>query len=125
MSQQFFNNRAAVEAHLLGIEAALTQPIAGKPARLRDRILAKAVVFLADQLGQRATAGHADLARRITVLEQRPTAPFFWPWTDGSEFSIGAFVTYRGALWQSERPTKDEPGGTDAWTLIVGTPAHE
>ncbi|MDQ0027744.1 hypothetical protein J2X90_005580 [Variovorax paradoxus] len=126
MSQQFFDNRAAVEANLLAIEASLTQPIKDTEPTLRSRILAKAVVFLAEQIGKRTMELHRQLELRVQLLERRPTPPFFWEWSAGDEFTTGAFVTHRGCLWQCVTYANRTPPGTDAsWKLIVGMPVEQ
>ena len=97
----FFIDKAAIEAHI-------------QDPKVRE--LAQALVFMAHQM---------DLLHcRLAAIEQQPKTPFFWVWKAGDEFTIGAFVTHRGALWHSERPSnKAEPGSNDSWKLIVGTPA--
>ena len=119
MNQTFFNDRQAIESHLLDIEAALTRPIESKPARLRDRIITKAVVFLADQIGKRSIELHNELRLRIEMLEQR--GPALSLWADGSRYSKGAFVLHGGNLWCANENTIQEPSRESRdWSLSLG-----
>ena len=117
---QFFNDRTALETHLLGIEAALTQPIKRAPARIRDLIIAKAAVFLADCIGKRSLELHNELSRRIAFLEQRPTSSFLTVWEEGRIYGPGAFAIHGGKLWRSARDTRLVPGQGEDWALLLG-----
>ncbi|KWT83882.1 MULTISPECIES: hypothetical protein [unclassified Variovorax] len=117
---EFFDNKPAIEAHLLDIERELTQPIKATPARLRDRILAKAAVFLADCIGKRALELHNDVSRRVAMLEQRRPPAFLAVWEEGRHYGAQAFVTYGGRLWHATADTKAVPGTNGDWTPLVG-----
>jgi hypothetical protein len=58
------------------------------------------------------------LCDRIALLEQQPFA-YDGPHEAGKEYRKGSFVTLSGSLWHCNRPTKDRPGESDAWTLAV------
>lgn len=121
-TSNLLNDKPAIEAHLHEIARALSGPDAGgKKPTLRERIIVKSVVFLVDLLSKRFTRFHDSLLARVTAIEQRPHQPFFWEWKRGDSFTVGAFATHRGCLWQCQRPTDAEPGGSADWKLIVGT----
>jgi hypothetical protein len=58
------------------------------------------------------------LHERIALLEQQPFT-YDGPHEAGREYRKGTFVTLSGSLWHCNRPTKERPGESDAWTLAV------
>jgi hypothetical protein len=60
------------------------------------------------------------LEARIARLETQ-AADFGWRgvWSENTDFKVGNFVTYAGALWHCQQPTRSRPGADSTWRLCV------
>ena len=66
--------------------------------------------FIANQL--------KPLQDRIAELEARPELKHLGIWRE-KNYKAGSLVTHKGGLWLCQKATKQRPGQSSAWTLIV------
>ncbi len=83
----------------------------------------KAVAMLLKKLRGEFETRADDLNKRVAALESH-AAPselrYCGVWSQGTEYRLGNFVTFKGALWHRNAGSAASRPGTDSsWTLAV------
>jgi hypothetical protein len=99
--------------------AALVQRLG--PDRVRQiRLVEIAVVETIKPLLEPLLAEIKRLRERIVELEKRPRLEYCGVWAAGNVYGKGCIVTHGGSAWHcNHQETSDEPGKSDAFTLMV------
>ena len=85
--------------------------------------LASAVVDTMKEALDRRDDRLAALARRVDMLESRPTMKFAGPWERGRSFDVGDVVQHQSALWICQAPTPGPPAEDFVgWKLLQKSP---
>jgi hypothetical protein len=105
-----------LEARMRQVEASLSSAISWKalPAFLLDSFK-----IFTDQTIEPLRAQVKTLQTELTALKAERGTRYRGVWQNGSEYDLGDFVTYGGAMWHADKPTKNKPGSSDDWTLAV------
>ena len=59
------------------------------------------------------------LLKRIEELEARPVVKHCGIWAEGKQYRPANLVTHNGGLWLAQKATKQRPGQSNAWQLVV------
>ena len=87
-------------------------------------LLFETIKGIADRLAARIAALETlNVAKRLELLEQRPTLVYRGVWKAGDAYHPGDNVTYAGSLWVCLAPTAERPGEANSaeksWQLAV------
>jgi hypothetical protein len=106
-----------LEARIRQVEASLAAcvPWKGLPGVIVD-----ALKMFAEQTVEPLHAQIKSLQAELMEIKQRGLGVHYrGVWQHGSDYDLGDFVTYGGAMWHADKPTKNKPGSSDDWTLAV------
>jgi hypothetical protein len=59
------------------------------------------------------------LVKRVEALEQAPQLKHAGVWHEGKSYAPANLTTHRGGMWLCNKRTKQEPGQSRHWTLVV------
>jgi hypothetical protein len=64
----------------------------------------------------------AEVEARIAAIPKPRGIHYRGVWQAEADYDTGDTCTFRGALWHCNEATREVPGGTDLWTLVLKGP---
>ena len=59
------------------------------------------------------------LSAKVAELQDRPELRYAGTWADHKDFAPGSLVSHQGGLWYCHERTKDRPGQSKNYQLVV------